>query len=193
MAIGLAALLWCGGAIRNAQGHEPLHPVHFTTTWIEYDSATRSVVITIEVYGEEFAFAVGEKTGRKINLDRIAAGKSAKGAAAVMDYVNGKFELKDGADRGVKLEWIKLVKHDDLFRLHLRGKTEAGLTGAKLRNLLLCETDEDQVNTVFTKHGGREIKVQFVDKDGFKAITESEGTSSAFPAPAASVPFWMAT
>jgi hypothetical protein len=37
---------------------------------------------------------------------------------------------------------------------------------------MLCERDEDQVNTVFTKHNGQEIKVRFVDKDGFKAITE---------------------
>lgn len=167
--IALWALSWCGGGV---QANPPLHPVHFTTTWIKYHPGTQTVAITIEVYGEEFAFAVGDKAGRKIRLDRIAVGESGKDTLSIMAYVNEKFELKDQTDRDIRLEWVKLVKHDDMFRLHLKGKMTAGLQGAKLRNLLLCETDEDQVNTVVVQYQGRETKVQFVDKDGFKAITE---------------------
>lgn len=169
MSFALAALLWS-----SVNGHAAalFHPVHFTTTWIKHDPATQTVSITIEVYGDEFVWAVGKHAKRALKLERLAAGKSAEDIRAVMAYVNDKFELKDSAGHGVALEWVKLVKREDMLRLHLKGKLPKGLKGATLRNLLLCETDEDQVNTVFTQFQKEEIKISFVDKDGFKPLTE---------------------
>lgn len=167
----LLLLMWGGG---SAWAIPSSHPVHFTTTWINHDPARQTVSITIEVYGEEFAWAVGEHAKRAVTLERLAAGKNAQDINAVMAYVNEKFELKDGDGHGVTLEWQKLVKHEDMFRLHLKGKMPMGLAGATLRNLLLCETDEDQINTVFTEYQGRKIEAKFADKDGFKPITQMQ-------------------
>ena len=167
----LVALL-CAGVSGDAIFR--FHPVHFTTTWIRHDPATQTVSITIEVYGEEFAWAVGEHAKRAVKLERLIAGKSAEDARAVMAYVNEKFELKDSAGHGIALEWIKPVKHEDMFQLHLKGKMSIGLAGATLRNLLLCDSDEDQVNTVFTEYQGRKIETKFADKDGFKPITRMQ-------------------
>lgn len=167
----LLLLVWSGG---SAWASPSLHPVHFTTTWINHDPATQTVSITIEVYGEEFVWAVGEHAKRAVKLERLIAGKSAEDVRAVMAYVNEKFELKDSAGHGIALGWVKLVKHEDMFQFHLKGKMPTGLAGATLRNLLLCESDEDQVNTVFTEYQGRKIETKFADKDGFKPITRME-------------------
>ncbi len=164
------AALFCVGI--NVHATSSFHPVHFTTTWIKHDPATQTVSITIEVYGDEFVWAVGEHAKRAIKLERLAAGKSAEDIRVVMAYVKDKFELKDSAGHGIALEWVKLVKREDMLRVHLKGKLPKGLKGATLRNLLLCETDEDQVNTVFTQFQKEEIKTSFVDKDGFKPLTE---------------------
>jgi len=163
----MVALLLCGRLVVSG---EPSHPVHFTTTTIEYSQPAQSVMITIEAYGEDFEYAVKQHVGRRVNLQLAASGK---GSPEVMAYLNEKFVLKDRAGRGVALTPVKLEKQDDWFLVHLKGRMPAGLAGAQLRNLLLFELEEEEhVNNVVTKYQGQEIKLAFYAKDDFKVITE---------------------
>jgi lipid-binding SYLF domain-containing protein len=163
----MMALLLCGRLVVSG---EPSHPVHFTTTTIEYSQTAKSVTITIEAYGEDFQHAVKQHAGRSVNLHGAASGK---GSTEVMTYLNEKFVLKDRAGRGVALTLAKLEKQDDWFFVHLKGKMPAGLAGAQLRNLLLFELEEEEhVNNVITKYQGKEIKLAFYAKDDFKVLTE---------------------
>jgi hypothetical protein len=163
----MMALLLCGRLVVSG---EPSHPVHFTTTTIEYSQTAKLVTITIEAYGEDFEHAVKQHAGRSVNLHGAASGK---GSTEVMTYLNEKFVLKDRAGRGVALTPVKLEKQDDWFFVHLKGKMPAGLAGAQLRNLLLFELEEEEhVNNVITKYQGKEIKLAFYAKDDFKVITE---------------------
>jgi len=147
----------------------PSHPVHFTTTTIEYSQPEQSAKIMIEAYGEDFEYAIKQRAGRSVNLQRAASGK---GSVEVMAYLNEKFVLKDRAGRRVALTLVKLEKQDDWFFVHLKGKMPAGLDGARLRNLLLFELEEEEhVNNVVMKYQGQEIKLAFYAKDDFKVIT----------------------
>jgi hypothetical protein len=162
----MIALLLCGWL---AVSGEPSHPVHFTTTTIEYNQPAQSVKITIEAYVGDFEHAVKQHAGHRINLERDASGK---GSTEVMTYLNEKFVLKDRAGRGVALTLVKLEKQDDWLFVHLKGKMPGRLAGAQLRNLLLFELEEEEhVNNVITKYQGKEIKLEFYAKDDFKVIT----------------------
>jgi hypothetical protein len=162
----MIALLLFGRLIVS---YGPSHPVHFTTTTIEYSQPEQSVKIMIEAYGEDFEYAIKQRAGRSVNLQRAASGK---GPVEVMAYLNEKFVLKDRAGRGVALTLVKLEKQDDWFFVHLKGKMPAGLDGAQLRNLLLFDLEEDEhVNNVVTKYQGQESKLAFYAKDDFKVIT----------------------
>jgi hypothetical protein len=163
----MIALSLCGWLIVSG---EPSHPVHFTTTTIEYNQPEQSVTITILAYREDFEHAVKQHADRSVNRKSAASGK---GSAEVMAYLNEKFVLKDRAGRGVALTLVKLEKQDDSFFIHLKGKMPAGLAGARLRNLLLFELEEEEhVNNVVTKYQGKEVKLAFYAKDDFKVIDD---------------------
>jgi hypothetical protein len=165
----MMALSLCGWLIVSG---EASHPVHFTTTTIEYNQPEQSVKITIEAYGEDFEHAVKQHVGRSVNKKSAAPGI---GSAEVMAYANEKFMLKDRAGRRVALTLAKLEKQDDWYFVRLKGKMPAGLAGAQLRNLLLFELEEeDHVNNVVTKYQGKEVKLAFYAKDDFKFIADTD-------------------
>lgn len=154
----------------------PPHPVHFTTTTIEYNDTAQTVEVRIEIYGEDFEYAIKKYAGPRVSLKLAAAGHGERGMNAVREYLNEKFVLQDAYDRRMRLTLENLEEKDGWYVMELKAKTPVGLAGARLRNMLLFELqEEDHVNNVVTKYKGKEFKLAFRDKDEFKALIEQPG------------------
>jgi hypothetical protein len=158
--------------LRFVAAGAPPHPVHFTTTTIECNDTAQNVEVRIEIYGEDFEYAIKKYAGSRVSLKLAATGHGERGMNAVREYLNEKFILQDGYGRRIGLALKNLEEKDEWYVMELRAKVPAGLAGARLQNLLLFELQEEgHVNNVVTKYRGKEFKLVFHNKDEFKVIT----------------------
>ena len=58
----------------------------------------------------------------------------------------------------------------DMVWVYVEGKLPGGLGGAQLRNRLMQELFEDQVNIVNFKYDGQQTGTMFNVQDGFKVV-----------------------
>jgi hypothetical protein len=142
----VSALLCCAGLLTA-------HPMHTSVTELDHDPATRRLTVVVRVFADDFTAATGGAS------DSLAAG-----------YLRPRLELIDRTGRPIALHWERLEHAGDALLLHLRGTAPAGLTGARLRQAVLCERFSDQVNVVRIREGRRVASLLFVPGDEAKEL-----------------------
>jgi hypothetical protein len=148
-----------------------LHKFHVSVTQIEYNQKEQSAEITIRVFADDLETALSQYAKRRIKLDPATANKGKQVSETVLAYLRGAFELKSKTGRPVKLGWVGMEWQANMFWLYVEGKLPNGLEGAQLRNKVLQELFEDQVNIVNSKIDGKQIGLMFDAKDDFKLIS----------------------
>lgn len=134
------------------------HPLHTAVAEITYNGGSRTAEIHIRVFADDFAAAVGVAPG-------------ARGAESAMaGYVRRTFSLADQAGRVLRLQWRGAERAGDVVLLRLAVPVPAGLSGARVRSVLLCERFADQVNVVRALYGGRPVTLLFTPGDGAKTL-----------------------
>ncbi len=142
---------WLAGLVLPALA--VAHPMHSAVAELVHEPATRTVLVTIRVFADDFGAAVGSD-------DR----------AAVEAYVRPRVTLADAAGLPIELRWEGATRSGDVVQIRLRGDVPTGLTGARVRMALLCERFEDQVNIVRATYAGRTASLLFTRGDLAKAL-----------------------
>lgn len=146
-----------------------MHKFHVSVSQVEYNASGQSVQVVMRIYSDDFENALSRHAKRQVKLDP-ARDKDA--GDLVMSYLRGQFELKTKAGKPVKFNWVGLEAQVDMFWLYFEGKVPGGFSGAQLKNRVLCEIFEDQVNIVNVKYQGKQAGTMFEPKDEFKPISE---------------------
>ncbi len=147
------------------------HKVHVSVAQIEFDQPKQKVGIVIRVFTDDLENALSQHAKRTVKIDPEKAGRDRRLGALILAYLRDNFELKNGAGRQVKLNWVGIEAQVDMFWLYVEGRMAGGLEGAQVRNRIFCELFDDQVNIVNAKVQGKQFGLMFESKDGFKAIT----------------------
>lgn len=155
----LAALV----GIVAAAGPVVAHPIHSTLTEIVYEDAGHAVRVSIRVFADDFGAAVARHAGPG------AAGGPA-GDDAVQRYVAARLTVADRSGRPIPLRWCGQRRQGNLMWLCLSGTSPAGLAGGRVRNRLLVDAFDDQVNIVQTRAAGRRQTILFSGGDAWKAL-----------------------
>jgi len=129
------------------------HPMHTSVTEVTQDASTRSVVVTLRVFADDFGSAAPDRVG--------------PGAEA---YVRAHFELTGPKGALVALRWEGATLSGDVVQIRLRADLPGGLRGTRVRTTLLCERFPDQVNIVRATYGGRTTSLLFTRGDQAKAL-----------------------
>ncbi len=161
-------------AIRNPHWdirNPHFHKFHVSVTQLDYNQKAQSAEITIRVFADDLETALSQHAKRRVKLDPATANKDKQAGETALAYLRGSFELKGKTGRPVKLIWVGMEWQADMYWLYLEGKLTDGLEGAQLRNKVLQELFEDQVNIVNSKIDGKQIGLMFDAKDDFKLIT----------------------
>lgn len=119
------------------------HPMHTSVTEIAIAADGRSLTVAVRVFADDFT---------------AAAGAEDSAAAA---YVGAKLVLVDRTGRKLGLRWERREPVGDAFILWFRSDAPAGLSGARLRNALLCDRFQDQINVVRLTREGRAATLLF--------------------------------
>ncbi|MEO7522302.1 MAG: DUF6702 family protein [Gemmatimonas sp.] len=158
----LTAIAAC--AIVTGSADASVHPLHTTLAQLQYDASRRELTVSLRVFTDDFSAAVSRHARA-----RLAAGASPP-VAAMYRYVTSRFILTDAAGKPVSLDGCGVRRASELLFICLRASVATPPTGMRLRNALLVEWFDDQVNIVQYVAGSARRTTMFTPGDGAKRL-----------------------
>jgi hypothetical protein len=159
-ALGLATLGTLG-----ATGNVVAHPLHSTITELVLDPARGTVRVTVRVFVDDLRAAVT----RAARSRPLPTGGRAWDAD-ILAYASDALAIRDASGRAVRLHPCGTRRTGDLMWLCLEGDVGPDAEGLQVRNSILCELYEDQVNVVQGAVGRARRSLLFVRGDSFKSM-----------------------
>jgi hypothetical protein len=164
--IGATVVVLASTASPHAAPLARAHPLHTTFTELNWDGSTHRITITIRLFTEDFAAAVGRRAHRA-----MAGGPDATIPDSLsFEYVGAALVLSDRSGRPVPLIWRGAHRVGDVSFLSLQATLAGGPSGLRIVNSIHCELFEDQVNIVKADYGNRSESLLFVRGDPQKII-----------------------
>jgi hypothetical protein len=161
LAAAIALMLAAADAPRSLDAH----PLHSTITELVEDRAHGVVRATIRVFADDFGTAVTRANGGRVTP---AAGQAWD--AAVQKYVATVFGIQDSRGRPLVLHSCGVRRTAELLWVCVETATTEALGTLRVRNAMLCDLFEDQVNVVQGTVATERRSLLFVRGDSFKAM-----------------------
>jgi hypothetical protein len=139
------------------------HPLHSTITELVADRAHGTVRATIRVFLDDFTTAV-----RKSTHDRVSPNAGAAWDAASLAYVGAAFGLTERTGRRLPLRSCGVKRTADLLWICV--ETSAALESLAVRDAMLCDLFDDQVNVVQATVGLARRSLLFTRGDRAKPL-----------------------
>jgi hypothetical protein len=133
-------------------------------TRLEYNAEERSVEITIQTFADDLEDILSKRAGKSVRLD---ASKDVDRLA--FDYVRSVIELK-GRNGSSELQWVGMEAKGGTAWLYVLAKMPEGLSKASVRNSLLFDLFEDQVNIVNVWYDTKKTSLVFKRGDNLQEI-----------------------
>jgi hypothetical protein len=155
-------LLSCAGDYWTTKAHT----FHTSLAQMEYNAQEKSLEISLEVFTQDLETVLSRRSGKKVRLD-----KTDDTANLVLAYLQETLNLKNAQGEVKQLAWVGMETQADAVWLYVEAPMPEGLERATLRDRILFETLEDQVNIVHLKYEGKKADLVFKPGDEFKAIS----------------------
>lgn len=141
------------------------HPLHSTITELTEDRAHGVVRATIRVFADDFGTAVTH-----MRKGALPATPGAAWDAAALAYVSATFGFADRAGRPMAMRSCGTKRTTDLLWICVETTSAEGLAALAVRNGILSDLFDDQVNVVQASVGGARKSLLFTKGDRAKAI-----------------------
>ena len=166
VALGLALL--CGMARPVAA-----HPIHTTLAELSHDAGKGIVTVSLRLFADDFAAAVARTT--RITPASASRAGTLPPDSAMFRYISERFAILVPAGSAgatvIALRWCGVRRSGDVLLVCLRAPHARPLGGVRIRNRLMSEVFDDQVNMVQASHGGRRQLLLFTNRDGAKLLS----------------------
>jgi hypothetical protein len=165
VALALLASVAMGPATPNGAAVSALpHPIHSTLTELVEDRGRGALRLTIRVFADDFGVALTRASAVAIPT----AGPGWEAAAA--RYAASVVEVRDARGRTLVLRPCGIRRTSGVLWLCLEAALVGSTQGLQLRDAMLCELYDDQVNVVQGVIGGARRSMLFVRGDGYKPL-----------------------
>ncbi len=159
-----ASLLVCAAA-RPAAAHK----FYTSLARVEYNAEERTAEVTLRVFEDDLELALTRRAGRKVDLERTKdAGR------LVLAYLRERFEIKNRDGETKPLKWVGMETRAGVAWLYFEAEMPEGLAGARLRDQVLFELFDGQVNTVSVRSAGASADLVFVKGDGERVVPSTK-------------------
>lgn len=139
------------------------HAIHTTMTVLT--TSPSGITLNIRAFADDFSSTVARFAGRRPPADSSAP------AVDVVRYVNAHFLVRDGAGRTVTLEPCGIRRANELYWLCFRAVTRSAGNGLTVRNRMLTELHDDQVNIVQVENRGARHTLLFTKASAPAAVS----------------------
>ena len=160
VALALAIALVPLAGTREAEAH----PLHTTLTEVTLDAPRHMVRAVIRVFADDFATAAAARERRAGRAK--GPGQADTGVA----YVLSAFQLSGADGRPLPLRSCGTRRSGDLLWVCVEGAAPVNPTALRLRNAMLCDLFDDEVNIVRATLAGAVRSTLFTRGDGPKPI-----------------------
>ncbi|BDC52550.1 hypothetical protein F183_A48650 [Bryobacterales bacterium F-183] len=125
------------------------HGVHASLTSIQYNEAARSLEIIMVMSADDMEAVLRRDTGKQVEIDRGAD-------QLVFGYIAKTLELRS-QQAPLKLQWVGMEVSVQKVTAYLEAKVPDGTSvdGMRIRNDLLLDLLNDQVNILSVKRSGK--------------------------------------
>ena len=138
-----------------------VHNYHLSFTQLEQRSKSDTVAILVRVFADDLARALQARFVRPVKLSQ---------RVLVSQYLHECLEIRGSDGKNKRFVIEKIAQQADVVVFNFTVKIPAGLHGLQLRQAILCELFDDQVNQVLLKFPDREATLEFKNGEGFKVI-----------------------
>lgn len=143
--LAAAALVALAGAARPFA-----HPLHTTVTELTEEGG--EVRVSMRVFADDYAAGVATARGATPHeRERV--------------YVGSSFLLRERNGRVVRFTWCGARYEGEVVFVCLRAAAPSGLRGGQVRNAILFDVYDDQVNVVRARYSGRARSLLFTPGD----------------------------
>ncbi|MDQ2668587.1 MAG: hypothetical protein M3Z05_21715 [Gemmatimonadota bacterium] len=160
----LALLGILGASMLSAQ-RAFAHPLHSTITELTEDRGRGVVRATIRVFADDFG----------TSLSRYAKNPGAPmtpaWSAAALGYVSSVFTIAGKAGAPMPIRSCGVMRKADLLWICIEVIAPAGIASVQVRNAMLCDLFEDQVNVVQSTFAGSRHSLLFTRGDRLKPLS----------------------
>lgn len=143
------------------------HRYHTSVTRLEYNVEEHSAEITIQTFADDLEAALSKRTRSKASENIRLDGSKAN--ALVFDYLRTVFQLNSGSGQ-IELQWVGMELKGYSVWIYVQAKLPGGLSKASVRNNLLFDLFEDQVNIVNVLQHGKKVSLVFRRGDDAQPI-----------------------
>jgi len=153
-----------GLVIASAPRTAEAHPIHMSFTEARYVDGNRTLQLWVRVFANDFAAAAARRSGIRLSRD------------SVIDYTIGtayltrNLQLVRADGQAMNLVSCGVKRANDVLLFCLQVTAPDGMQKMKMRNSVMTELFDDQVNVVQTVDGGNKASRLFVRGDGLKAL-----------------------
>jgi hypothetical protein len=140
------------------------HPLHSTITELTEDRGRGVVRATIRVFADDFGTSLGRFARN------AGAPMSPQWNTAALGYVASVFTMANKSGTSLQIRSCGVTRTADLLWICVEATAPAGLASVQLRNAMLCELFEDQVNVVQATFGGSRHSHLFTRGDRLKPL-----------------------
>lgn len=130
---------------------------------LTYDRAGGAVVVKVRVYVDDFAAAAARHAGTTADSNHVVPD------AVAFAYTAAHLALADRSGRRLALQWCGSRRQAEVLWICLRSAV-ADLRGLQVRNTLMFDRFEDQVNILQVVERRRRRSLLFTKGDGFKPL-----------------------
>lgn len=151
-----------GVALALFSPHRPLaaHPLHTTITELTEDRAKGTVRAVVRVFADDFGTVVARRSRGAPLTD-----------ANAFAYVSSTFSFIDRTGRTLSVQSCGIRRTADLVWVCVEARSPAGLAPLSVRNAVMCDLFDDQVNVVQGTVSGARRSLLFTRGDRAKRLS----------------------
>jgi hypothetical protein len=170
-----AALLACAAAPRSAPAATrapsaagataAAHKYYTSLAQVSYNAREKSAEVSLRVFADDFELALTRRAGRPVSLERTQDAEH-----LALAYLRETFQIRNRGGELKALKWVGMELRSGVAWLYVEAEMPEGLAGARLRDHLLFELFEEQVNTVSVRAKGLRADLVFARGDGERSL-----------------------
>ncbi|MEO8575666.1 MAG: DUF6702 family protein [Gemmatimonadales bacterium] len=141
------------------------HPLHTSFASIAHDKTTRTLVISLRVFMDDYSRASIQYRARP-----SSANASTQGQSPLISYALANFHVSDDAGRPLALVSCGGNRSGDLLLLCFKVAMSSPPKSLRVSNTILFEVFKDQINVVQATLGPRKSSALFSPGDGSKQL-----------------------
>lgn len=149
--------LWIALFAWSAQSVAFDHPLHSARATVEYNLETGSFEVSLCVFPDDLSLVLSERAKRRIDVEKDGSLDD-----VLKTYVSEKFQLSVDSAKPEALNWVGHESQTHQFWLYFEFPVDSeSPQEISIKNTLLMEQFDDQLNVAYVRIGGRQRCLTF--------------------------------